>query len=119
MNEYCTQTSNCKYIHRFPSSSHETTDTSLLQLTLTRRSVVVSGELALLGHGLHERLGEVEYVALHEALDDLEQLLHDDGDALVAQQLRHAPEVSHADEARELRSSMVVWITMQIEHMVN
>ena len=100
MNEYCTQTANT---HRFPSSSHETTDTSLLKLTLTRRSVVVSGELALLGHGLHERLGEVEYVALHEALHDLEQLLHDDGDALVAQQLRHAPEVSHANEARELR----------------
>ena len=105
MNTYCTQTANI-----FPSSWHETTVTSLLKLTLTRRSVVVSGELALLGHGLHERLGEVEDVALHEALHDLEQLLHDDGDALVAQQLRHAPEVSHADEARELR---VWWYGLQ------
>ena len=74
-----------------------------MKLNLTRGSVVVSGELALLGHGLHEGLGEVEYVALHQALHDLQQLLHHDGDALVAQQLGHAPEVGHPHEARKLR----------------
>ena len=44
--------------------------------------MIIPWQLALLWHGLHERLGEVEDVALDQALDDLQQLLDHHGDAL-------------------------------------
>lgn len=66
------------------------------------RAVVVARHLALFGHGLHERLGELEDVALDQRFDDLEQLLDDDGDALVAEQGRDGAEVGRADKGRVL-----------------
>ena len=62
------------------------------------RTVVVAGKLALLWHSLHQGLGEVKDITLDETLDDLEKFLDDDGDALVAKELGHAPKVGHANE---------------------
>ncbi len=72
------------------------------------RAVVIPRKLALVWHGLHQGLCELHNVALDQALDDLEQLLHDDGDPLVAQQLGHAPKMRGADEAGILREHGVV-----------
>lgn len=68
----------------------------------SRGSVVVAGHLALLGHGLHEGLGELEDVALHQGLYDLEELFHDDCNALVAQKIGDSLEVRGAHEPRVL-----------------
>lgn len=65
-------------------------------------------EFALLWHGLHQSLGELQNVTLDEAFHDLEQLLHDNGDALVAQKLGHTPEVWHADETCERKIKIAI-----------
>ena len=59
----------------------------------SRCSVVVAWQLADLGHGGHQGLGELKDVPLDQALDDFEKLLHYHSDALVPKKPRHGPEM--------------------------
>ena len=67
-----------------------------------RGSVIVTRHFALLGHCLHERLGELENVALYQRLDDLEQLFHNDGNALVTEKIGNGFKMRCANKSRVL-----------------
>lgn len=66
------------------------------------RAVIVSRELANLGHSLHEGLCELVQTALDQGLDDLEEFLHDHSNTLVTEELAYSAEVMRTDESRVL-----------------
>ena len=81
---------------------HDVQQLVLIVLQDSRGAVVVSWQLAIFWHRLHEGPGELEDVPLYQTLHHLQQLLHDNSNTLITQEFGHAVEVDRPNKVAVL-----------------